>query len=214
MIYERMFKIVKRRLGGMSDITDDYLLDEAALIQELTFEQNAFLPWFLMKRDQDLVVGAGVRTKDFLAGFLREDDEEPGMYSVSDGTYSKLRRRNYDQVRTSEREAGTPVIYALMRDGYIFAGVPEVSTTLKVSAYFADTVPVLSVENLWAKHAADLIVAELIKKIASIRQMEHKMQSAEADVSMAWSRIQAAHIVRQEAGREAVMGGPDAGSAD
>jgi len=175
------------------------------LAQATELEGNAVLPWFLLKTGS---VTASAATATAPTGFLREY-EEGGLWGTDDdGLPYKIDKDDFAVLNAEEWEAGAPQQYALVGGTLYFFPTPDVSRTLTMYGYFADT-PLGSsdIENNWLLYAPDLMIAQAGVQIARYLRDPDMVQLFSADVARAWGRIQRTNVANAQAAFAQFIGG-------
>lgn len=208
----QIISLVLARLGRQEGNT--YLTDQAelelTLIQQ-TLEGGAFLPWFLISDETTLNYTAGNRAVSLGAGFLREYEEFPVYrYDASaDDPYTKLQKDEFDvlEARYGPDGTGTPVAYALQGGQLELFLTPNEDGSLRLKFYEKEaelTDAVLT--NAWTENTPDLLVAELGLVMAGYKKDAERIQMFAAQRKIAFDRLVAFDIARQQALRDAQRG--------
>jgi len=159
-------KIIASRLGNRTDLNDIIGL-EMDLIQDTALEgTGAFLPWFLESDELTLTATPNTEQITLPEGFLAEI-EDHGFYlydATQENPYTKLVKSDYDLMRAKYPVAGTPKEYNLSGNFLILKPTPDAAVTVKFRCYKA--APKTAAENVWLKHAPDLVVSEVGKVVA------------------------------------------------
>jgi len=179
---------------------------------QIDLEKGAVLPDFLIVRDTSITLTAGNRLFTLPAAFLRELDEDETLWIIdADGLYQPMEKVDYEDTQAqfdSDDTSELPLYYTLQGlYGYTFP-IPSVNRTLKMSYYAVGTaITDASVENVWLKHASDLLIAGTGTIITSLYVKDSEAALAFAALeARAKKRLLDEQTARQEAGRSRRMG--------
>jgi len=188
---------------------------EERIIAEMKFAQavqegRAFLPWFL----QEIALVQTVVADPLLAfptGFLREQDEECGLFlTQDDGSLLPLLKAEYTALLRMEtlKGSGPPKAYALYGGGYRIFPVPDAVYDLEALYYKADSFPASGADtNKWLTEGASLLIAATGVGVAKFLRSVESVQLFMQEYLEALSEMRRAHVARDMAARELVMGG-------
>lgn len=214
--------MVKQRLGNRSDAPDAQILLELVLAQAvfeegiLTPQQGIFLPWFLITEFSSISTTIGEERVPIPSDFLQEV-EQGQLYvydSAEDDAWIELEKADDDTMRANPdlvEATGKPEAYSLTNGYFRLLPVPDAVYTLKMMYYKQDTVPVAAgPENLWLKHAPDLMVAQTcIQMGQNLFLTDNRLALFRAQVQVASERLYIKNEARKHANRSYVMGGLD-----
>lgn len=169
--------ILMQRLGNRTDTEfRATILTEMVLCQEVTLEGSILLPWFLLKDTDKLTTNltwaAGQENVALPTNFLGFDDDlQCGVWlqeigSTDSDPWIPLDRVPYVNLKefaknVDSNSTDTPYAFDIMNDQVYLRPIQSVNQTLRLIYLGKDSAPAdTSVENLWLKHAPDLLIAE------------------------------------------------------
>lgn len=213
MTGERFFDLLMGRLGRRQNPELRALaVLEAQQAQENELEGDPFLPWFLITENATATLDIGERRVEVPTDFLRELEEEGGLSVIDgEGIEHVLEKKTFDENMSywgAEATAEVPQNYSLVGKYFMIFPLPELELTIKMRYYARDAAPAdNSNENLWLKHASDLLLASTGYVMASkhIRDDE-KVGEFSNDKTAARGRLIAFDTAQREANMERRMG--------
>ena len=207
MLRDTLFSLLSQRLGNRADLVSR-MSTEVQLLQEVVLEKHAWLPWFLETEMASTVTVLGEARIQLPDDFLSELEEQSlWIYdSTLENPYLGLDKKDFDDMIVRFPGTGKPRAYALGADYFYLGPAPDDEYPLKMRYYAMDTVLDSNIENKWLKHASDVVLAELGIVMAE-KHMQHfeLAQTFRKDAEVAWNRLYASHIARQEVNRSRVM---------
>lgn len=169
--------IIMQRLGNRSDTElRTNVLAEMVLTQSTTLEQSVLLPWFLVTDTNvapaNLTWTANSERVALPTNFIGFDDDlQCGVWlqdvlDTSSDPWLALARRPYVSLKAFSKNVDddstdTPYAFDIL-NGYLYLRpIQTANQTLRLIYLAADTAPTdTAAENLWLKHAPDLVIAE------------------------------------------------------
>lgn len=216
MTPDNMVTLLKQRLANSNDSALDSLIITVANAEQEKLEQGPELPWFLFyDTGVDSSPLATIATNERVqlpAGFLRFADEYEAsvfLYNTSeDDPWVPLKRDDYSLIKAANTGSGAPTHFDLLRDYLYFRPIPDGVYNIRVLHYQSDADIVAgTTENLWMKHAADVIMARVGLVIASTYVvMPAIAQQFEKERMIADRRLRHDTIARFESGALRQMG--------
>ncbi len=193
-------------------------LDESIVISALKtaqrmLEKEAELPWFLGVFEHPLVTVTDTPTVTLPANFLR-DTETGTLFVVNDEGYPGRNEvfktpfyQDVDFDRDGEDE-GYPVYYKLEVSDIRLYPTPDKVYNLRLNYFKKDDVLTTNVENLWLKHAPDLLIGYAGQVVCMKTKDSKSYQTFSAMRAEAQSILTRETIARRETGVQYQMGGP------
>lgn len=213
MTGEQMFNLMMGRLGKRTNpnLRATCVL-EAQYVQEFELESAPVLPWFLITENASATLTVNERRVEVPTDFLRELEEEGELEIVlSDGTRRTLKKKTWDENLNwhgAEATADAPENYSLVGKYFMIFPLPTLALSLRMRYYAKDTlVADSSVETLWLKYAADLLLSKAGYRVSSfhLRDTEKAAEFA-ADITRAEKRLSDVETARAEANLSRKMG--------
>jgi hypothetical protein len=189
---------------------------DATIVQRLqeaqrNLEQGKSLPWFLIREDHTINLGAGNPSVALPADFLREVDYETMRWTESLGPrVNFVKRRIFDDALMSYAMAGAtgPQVYALRETSLYFLPIPDKNYTLTWSYYHKGVTLEQNVENEWLAHAPELLIGFAGARIARDLRDEQAAELFTAMYNEARTAFVAEMAIRETAREGSAMGGP------
>jgi hypothetical protein len=171
------------------------------------YERQPELPWFLLTKEEIIASTALV---DFPTGFLRETNEDTGLWVRVNDVLLPLGKDNYSTLARSEdlRGTGIPQFYYTGTIGYELFPEPDQPYSLD-AVFFKKDNPLdddLST-NLWLTYAPELIVSRAGFQMARYLRAPDLAQIFMADLAEATKSLYYGGVARDMGGRSLVMGG-------
>ena len=216
---DQIISTVLTRAGNRSN---DAVLTAAAkteiVLVQSELESEPFLPWFIISTEQTFTITSGDPNITLPSDFLREyEDEDMWYYNASSSpTKKKLEKMDIDDMTQWLRstEANEPRAYAIVGGQMILGPVPNDAAALgSIKTRYYQRANVLSdlvSTNAWTLNADWLLVNRLGELMATQYIRDKVLGDAFAErAKMAYAKIIAAHVAREQANRRAQMGGND-----
>lgn len=208
MLRSAAIALIKQRLGNRPDM-DAHILAEMQFVQATLLEGGATLPWFLLTEVATATTIAAEERLPVPSDFLREDAELGGLwrYDVTqDKPWIELKKDEYPVLKARYTTTGKPSHYALAGEYFRFFPLPDAAYQIK-QVYLARGLPLTSdIENVWLKYAADWLIAETGKIIATYIQNTKIADLFEKDAMVAKNRVMVEDVARREAALTREMG--------
>lgn len=217
MTRDEAIKLILQRAGRREN--DQFLQEVAVLemkiVQETTLEQADFKPWFLLSEFMRARTGANEPRMPLPTNFL-EEHEEGLLWVLPIGAtkYVPLRGDTIDTLeeRYNDKISGQPEAYGVAKNYFILFPSPDAEYPLKMRCYlkeptFSEPYGSGDQTNAWLTHAADWLVGEVGKKIASFYlKDEATAQKFAEEGQAAKQRLYVQHVAREEMNRQRSAG--------
>ena len=208
MIRDTCVNIIAQRLGMRTDL-DDAILNEMQLVQEVVLEgTGAFLPWFLESTYSAQVTVLDSTDITLPTDFLAEIEGKPPALYVVDGTdqqWTDLHKDDLNVLLAKYPAAGTPAEYVITVSHLRIFPRCDAVYNIKFAYYAKDALD--GDENLWLKHAPDLMIAETGAVMAGKYLQNPEMETQfKNDAQNARTRLYTKHEAMQHTNRRYGMG--------
>lgn len=203
--------ILMGRLGRSSASLRANALKEMTHIQQTKLEGGATLPWFLITEDAETVTTIGERRIKLPSDFIREVDEKPLVYKISDAVDRKLVKKPYDDLMKEygDEASGPPEKYSVRGHYIMLFPKPDAEYTILFPGYYARQITPQdadSSENEWFKWANDVILAETGLVMASQYLKDPDLSELfRSMIQDARQRLFVSEVAREEANRDRDM---------
>lgn len=208
MLRDGAVSLIKRGLGYRS--TGDADIVETMQFVQTTLEHEAVLPWFLISELLSIATVTNEQRVLMPTGFLREI-EEGALWrhdsSVSPAKWTELKKDDFDFLQVKQQGAGPPQWYSLMGQYFRLYPTPDAVYPLKLVCYLADADLSTNIENLWLKHAPDILIADTGKGLAADLGNKDALKRYGTDSLIAHARLNTETEARMHANRSYAVGG-------
>lgn len=199
--------IIKMRMGNYNNVAVDEHIKTELQLQQDVLEQEASLPWFLVKQADvactagsglvpELTVDRGGVTCDFLAEY---EEEYPSIYMTAEG-YEKrvyIAKEDHNALYSGQTILGSTHYAVNTREApagrFEVMPAPTEDWHFVQSAYFADVPLDSDIANLWTKYAPDLLIAVvgviISGQYTALEKFEAKFQRQEAAARLRMAKI-------------------------
>lgn len=181
---------------------------------QVELEHEPELPWFLKEELSMAQLTPGEQRIPVPRDFLQEN-EDSALFRF-DGTkdlddqWVELRKADTDTLRNVfQSTQGAPVAYYLNKDYFRLYPTPDAAYTLKMIYYKEASKLTSNIENVWLKHAAELMIGMAGQLIASDLRDGAAVQGFEKMEQKARRRLILGTVARESVNQRYVMGGPD-----
>lgn len=195
---------IQRILGFRTDKATE--IQDSLKDTQVELEGSPFLPWFLLTEVSTASTANAEERVGLPTGFLREYEEDALYYFNSDDEFVLLVKDDISFLRGSYPGEGEPKAYALDDEYYRIFPTPDAVYKLKQIFYKADAVLSSNVENLWLKHAHDLMIGEAGLKQTPLLNPESRVEFTRLS-NKGFQRLLNNTEARMHAHRRYVMGG-------
>lgn len=211
MIKSKILTAIRQRLGNRTDSGIDTLIDSELDFAQYELERGPYQPWFLLSEDSTASTTALEPRLQLPSDFLAEYEEGALYYRDSDSIDNEMVKDDLDNLKNTYKEeaAGEPERYAIVGDYYYLFPTPLTTYTMLMKYYQSNTLPsdtLSTAENLWMKHAADLLTSMAGARVAAYLKDTEAAALFEADRVRAATRLYTVHVAREEANRSRYMG--------
>lgn len=199
MTRDKLVTLLAWRLGNRKDM-QERIISEMDMVQTITLEENAWLPWFLEKELADLQLLSGESSTQLPADFLSEIEDSPFYVVDALGNKSSTKKGVYRELLEKYPGSGRPVAYSLGVSNIQFFPVAEQNYAVQGRYYARDTLmSSANAQTLWLTYASDLVIALLGQEISS-KHLQNPAQAEvfAADAKRAWTRLLYRHTAREE----------------
>lgn len=189
------------------DDIDAQIVREIQLAQQ-ELEKRAELPWFLLSEEATIPLTAGEDRVPLPSNFLREYNEEGGMWRRSTDGVKYIMRKSIRGLHIfypqTEEYGDNEYYYSL--DGNYFRIYPEPTNgdTIGMLYYKRDVVLSSNITNAWLTNAATLLLAKAAMPIASALRNREALKEVSDKYAIADRALDLAIVARREA-RKAPM---------
>lgn len=215
----QIITVVLNRAGNRAD--DTTLVDFAKMELNLAIaelESQPFLPWFLLSNEVTLTITSGDPNVTLPADFLREYEDEDVWYYNADNTPTRvaLTKIDVDDLTQLHRgvDANEPTTYALVGNQFVIGPTPSDAAalgSLKTRHFARSTELTDSVlTNPWTLNADFLLVNKLGHVMAEQYLRDQVLAASfEKKFILSYDLLMKTHVAREQANRDAQMGGSD-----
>jgi hypothetical protein len=185
---DKLIQVLAWRLGNRKDMAER-IANEMDFVQETVLEQNPWLPWFLEKDAEGLILPAGASAVALPVDFLGEIEGEIPLAVVEEGELRYSKESPVDMAVGGKR--GIKFAYTVTTTQLrVF---PSFEEELPLSWRYFAKAPTMSIQNeetLWLKYAADLTMAAIGVEIAGKHlQNQVLLSQFQTDTGIAWKRL-------------------------
>lgn len=180
--------LIKGRLARWNDtVLTTYIKMEIAAAQRRQ-EMVEPLPWFLLTESSYATTTVGDERVEIPDDFIREADEDALWIEDSDGVYHKLRKDDYDAIRSYWTETGQPLRYALVGSYFRLRPEPDAVYTVHMIYFGKDSeLSDGSPTNKWLDNASEVLIADAGRVVAS-RYVRNDAAAAEFEKDLVLTR--------------------------
>lgn len=171
MLRNAAVDLIMSRLGNRKDVAlRDSIITEMNFVQVNILEEMDLVPQFLLTEEATAVNDSGDKRLPIPTDFLMEW-EDGGLYrfdaASTDDPWKEMVKDDYDVLLRIKTGTGTPQWYSQTGKYFFLFPEPDAVYTWKMKYYargasfaglYTDTGT--NIENVWLKHAADLLIAE------------------------------------------------------
>lgn len=213
MTRDEAVDIIAQRLGDVGATFDTQIIAEMKL-QQTILEQSPQLPWFCSTRSTAVSTAVDTQTVSLPSDWLMEDDNQDQFITDSDGALTRLGKQDYGSLENADwfksatgQESGVPEEYAINGSTMYLWPTPTEVLVLTLHYYQEQTVLSTNVENVWLKHAPDLLIAMTGMQMGAFLRDPEALQLFQPGVAVAQKRMWDQDEARRQAGLFAKMGG-------
>jgi hypothetical protein len=208
MIRSEAIAIVKNRLGRRSDL-DAEILSEIQLTQK-KLERDTLRPWFLA-RTENVLLATAADSLAVPAGFLDFPDWGGLWWENTAATdaarWQPIRRAFLSDLVDESPVPGAPGWFEMVGSNFLFNVAASQDFTIRQIYWGKEPSLANDIENEWLVWAADLVIAETARQLASTYlQDPTQAQSHAEDVKIARSSLWRMHESREVSTRLLLLG--------
>lgn len=214
MTGQKTLDLLMSRLGNRTESElRNTCLSEMELVQSTKLEQGPIKPWFLITEATDAVLTPNERRLQVPDDFLSELEEEGSLYIIDEnGKEHELIKKAWDENVSwhgLDATSDLPKNYSLVGGYFMIFPIPLQARTVRMRYYASQPAPQdNNNENVWLKHASDLLIAEtgLVMAGQHVQLDPDKVQRFQEMIGPAWDRINRENVSRAEANIDRRMG--------
>lgn len=202
---------IQDRLGFTTALADK--AQRALFDTQEELEHDDALPWFLIEEMSEIQTQIGEERIVVPSNFLREYDPSALYLYIpelagEENEWKELKKQDISFLRKRYPGEGPPQGYALVNQYFRLRPTPDDTYTIKQIYYKQDAKLTSNIENLWLKHASELMIGRAGAKLTGTRDRDaiSEFQRMEA---RGRRRMIVDNIARAANGSRYIMGGED-----